>query len=424
VRAVASETAGTSSADAETESGYAWLRLAASVLISTIGGVGMWSVIVSLPVVQAEFGVARGEASLPYTFVMIGCLVGSVLMGRLSDRFGILVPVLISTVSLSAGYMLASRAEALWQFGLIHGVLLGLLGSSGTFSPVIADISLWFNRRRGMAVAICACGSYLAGTFWPPVVQRLTDAYGWRDTHFMIAVFCLVTLLPLSLILRRRAPVLERRSVAAASPIAGPLRGLSPNAVQSLLMIAGVACCVAMSMPQVHIVAYCVDLGFGTARGAEMLSLMLATGIVSRLASGWISDRIGPFPTLLLGSALQALSLLLYLPFDGLVSLYIVSGLFGLFQGGIVPSYAVIVREIFPPSEAGTRISLVLSATLGGMALGGWLSGAIFDFTLNYHAAFLNGIAWNLINITIVLWLMQQLKRGRRSAALGSPAVA
>jgi MFS family permease len=174
-------------------------------------------------------------------------------------------------------------------------------------------------------------------------------------------------------------------------------------------MLAGVACCVAMAMPQVHIVAYSVDLGHGTARGAEMLSMMLGFGIVIRLASGWLADRVGPLITLLLGSGLQALSLLLYLPFHGLASLFIVSALFGLSQGGIVPSYTLIVREYFPPSEAGTRIALVLSATIAGMALGGWMSGAIFDHTQSYQAAFLNGFLWNLLNMGIALWLLRRL---------------
>jgi len=175
------------------------------------------------------------------------------------------------------------------------------------------------------------------------------------------------------------------------------------------VMVAGVACCVAMAMPQVHIVAYSGDLGHGVARGAEMLSLMLGFGIVSRLASGWLADRVGPLITLLLGSGLQALSLLLYLPFDGLVSLYVVSALFGLSQGGIVPSYTLIVREYFPPAEAGTRIGLVLSATVAGMALGGWMSGAIFDHAHSYQVAFLNGFPWNLLNLGIAIWLLRRL---------------
>jgi MFS family permease len=187
--------------------------------------------------------------------------------------------------------------------------------------------------------------------------------------------------------------------------------GIAPGRAQLLLFIAGIACCVAMSMPQVHIVAYCTDLGFGAARGAEMLSLMLASGIVSRLVSGMICDRIGGIRTLLLGSALQGIALLLFLPFDGLVPLYIVSAMFGLFQGGIVPSYAIIIREYFAPQEAGARVGSVIMATLLGMALGGWMSGWIFDLTGSYKAAFLNGIAWNLLNLSIALWLFWRVRQ-------------
>jgi MFS family permease len=172
-----------------------------------------------------------------------------------------------------------------------------------------------------------------------------------------------------------------------------------------------------MSMPQVHIVAYCGDLGYGPARGAEMLSLMLGLGVVSRLASGLIADRIGGVATLMLGSTLQCLALLFYLPFDGLTSLYVVSALFGLSQGGIVPSYALIVRDYFPAREAGARISLVLMATIVGMALGGWMSGAIFDLTGSYQAAFLNGIGWNLLNMSIAFWLLLGRLRARPAPA-------
>ncbi|HAJ13950.1 MAG TPA: MFS transporter, partial [Comamonadaceae bacterium] len=176
--------------------------------------------------------------------------------------------------------------------------------------------------------------------------------------------------------------------------------------------LAGVACCVAMAMPQVHIVAYCTDLGFGAAQGARMLSLMLACGIVSRLVFGLICDRIGGVRTLLLGSALQGVALLLFLPFDGLVPLYVISALFGLFQGGIVPTYAIIVREHFPLQEAGLRVGAVIMATLVGMALGGWLSGWIFDLTGSYRVAFVNGIGWNLLNLFIAGWLYLRVRGG------------
>ena len=229
-------------------------------------------------------------------------------------------------------------------------------------------------------------------------------------------------MLPLALLLRRRAPSLftatdtARRDATQQRPL-----GLSPIALQVVLIVAGLSCCVAMSMPQVHIIAYCGDLGFGPARGAQMLSLMLACGIVSRLSFGWISDRIGGLRTLLLGSSLQALALMLFVPFDGLVSLYLISALFGLFQGGIVPSYAIIVREFFPAKEAGVRVSMVMTATMFGMALGGWMSGVIFDWLGSYRAAFINGVAWNLLNVAIALWLLRRhraakLNLGKRSA--------
>ena len=200
-------------------------------------------------------------------------------------------------------------------------------------------------------------------------------------------------MLPLVFAMRRRIESHHSDAAGAAAARRQAEAPFSPLTLQVLLCIAGVACCVAMSMPQVHIVAYCGDLGYGVARGAEMLSLMLAFGIISRIASGFIADRIGGVRTLLLGSVLQGAALFLYLWFDGLTSLYVISALFGLFQGGIVPSYAIIVREYFPPREAGTRLGLVLMATLLGMALGGWMSGLIFDLTGSYRAAFLNGLA-------------------------------
>lgn len=193
---------------------------------------------------------------------------------------------------------------------------------------------------------------------------------------------------------------------------------------QLLLCVAGVACCVAMAMPQVHIVAYCTDLGFGAARGAEMLSLMLACGIVSRLVSGVVCDRIGGVRTLLWGSALQGVALVLFLPFDGLVPLYVISAMFGLFQGGIVPSYAIIVREYFPPQEAGARVGAVIMATLVGMALGGWMSGWVFDVTGSYQAAFINGMGWNLLNLSIVGWLYWRVRGRATRSASAQPASA
>jgi MFS family permease len=398
------------------ESPYAWLRLGAAIVLGTIGGVGMWSPVVVVPAVQAEFGIARAEAALPYTLTMIGFVFGSIMMGRLADKRGIMLPLLLATLAMSAGYVAASFSSSFWIFAVISGFGIGMCGSAALFAPLLADTSMWFDRRRGIAIALCAAGNYVAGTIWPPVLEHFISTVGWRETHLYVGLFCVVTMLPLALLLRRRPPVQALPTASAAAGFVRPL-GLHPNLVQGLIVVMGLACCVAMSMPQVHIVAYCVDLGYGPARGAEMLSLMLGFGIISRLASGWILDRIGGLATLLLGSTLQMAALALYLPFDGLMSLYVISAVFGLVQGGIVPSYAFIVRELFPAGQAGLRVSLAISATLAGMALGGWMSGKIFDFTGSYQAALLNGIGWNLVNVLIAAWLLWRLTRQRQTAA-------
>ncbi len=392
------------------ESGYAWVRLLVAVTISMIGGVGIWSTVVILPTVQAEFGVARGDASLPYTATMLSIMVGGILMGRLADRFGVVLPVVIAGVALAVGYIASAFTVGLTQLIVAH-VVIGLLGSSATLGPLIADMSHWFDRRRGLAVAIIASGNYSAGALWPPVTQYFVESVGWRTTHIGIGVFCVATIVPLALMLRRRAPAHDVARAAAAANVAAAGLGMSPRLMQWLLVIASILCCVAMSMPQVHLVAYCAGLGYGAARGAEMLSVMLACGIASRLASGWIADRIGGLGTLLLGSVLQCVALILYLPFDSLASLYLISALFGLSQGGLLPSYAIVVRDYFPPNEAGMRVGLVIAANLGGMALGGWMSGALFDFAGTYRAAFLNGVLWNIGHIALALWLVMRASR-------------
>jgi MFS family permease len=387
------------------DSGQAWLRLAATMLVSTIGGIGMWSVVVALPAVQAEFAVPRAEASLPFTLAMVGLALGGVVMGRLLDLAGILVPLILGALSLSLGYLGAAGAGSLVAFALAHA-LIGF-GCSVTFGPLMADISNWFIRRRGVAVTLCSAGTYFAGALWPPVVQQSIAHYGWRETHAGIGLCCGAAVILISLAtLRRRAPAALVQATDRARRGSPETLGLSPVVLQTLLALASVCCCVAMSMPQVHIVAYCGDLGYGVARGADMLALMMAFGIVGRIGSGFIADSVGGLPTLMLGSALQGVALLLYLFYDGLISLYVISALFGLFQGGIVPCYAIIVREYFPAKEAGGRIGIILMASLFGMALGGWLSGYIFDLTGSYRAAFFNGIGWNAVNGAIVLWLL------------------
>ena len=387
---------------------HAAFRLAATVVLATIGSIGLWSYVIVMPAVQAEFGVDRATASIPYTMSMVFFALGNIVVGRLIDRIGMMLPALAAGVSLGIGFAASSMVEEMWQLSIVHGVLIGI-GTGSMFGPLMANISHWFVRRRGIAVATVACGNYFAGMLLPLILQDSVTTDGWRPIYLAIGLFSVATIVPLSFLLRREGP--KRDHIDRITGIAGTeqlrMAAFTPRTMQALLAIAGFGCCVAMSMPQVHIVAYCVDLGYGIARGAEMLSIMLAAGVVSRLASGVLADYIGGVRTLLLGSVLQCVALTLYLPFDGLASLYAISFVFGLFQGGIVPSYAIIIREYLPAREAGRRIGVVIFATIGGMAFGGWVSGWIYDLTASYQVALLNGIAWNFVNMgvmTLILW--------------------
>ncbi|MFN3439472.1 MAG: MFS transporter [Acidovorax sp.] len=453
----------------------AW-RLLTTLGLVVLGNSSMYVVSVVLPAVQAEFGVGRADASLPYTLMMVCLGLGGLWTGRMADRHGLMPVLCVGAVAVCGGFVWAGLSGSIWIFGLAHG-LMGLIGASATFAPLLADTALWWNKRRGIAVAICASGNYIAGALWPPIVQHGIETIGWRHTYVLMGLVCGAGMLLLALRMRQRAPLVlmdvsastsssasvpasPSAALSAPSPLAGGAAvdvgaaaapsslslsssstataapapsvpsavdrsrpfGLRPVYAQLLLCVAGVACCVAMAMPQVHIVAYCTDLGFGAARGAEMLSLMLACGIVSRLVSGVICDRIGGVRTLLLGSALQGVGLALFLPFDGLVPLYVISAMFGLFQGGIVPAYAIIIREYFAPQEAGARVGAVIMATLVGMALGGWMSGWIFDVTGSYHAAFINGMGWNLLNLSIMGWLYWRVRRQGAVAGRAQPS--
>jgi MFS family permease len=386
------------------DSGYSWARLAITLALATVGNVGMWAVIVVMPAIEADFATTRAGATLPYMLCMAGFAGGNFVMGRVVDRLGAPRALSAAALLLGAGFALSALAPTVTLLALAQ-LLVGL-GSATFFGPLIADVSHWFMRRRGIAVAIAASGNYLAGALWPLVLAGLLETSGWRGAFLLVAAAVPALVLPGTLLLRARLPAAATDAAETAAARAALRIDLSPRALQLLLAFAGIACCVAMSMPQVHIVSFCVDLGYGPAVGSQMLSLMLAGGVASRLASGLLADRLGGVWTLLIGSTLQMLALCLYLPASGLTSLYVVSLVFGLSQGGIVPAYAIIVREYLPAREAGARVGFVIMATILGMALGGWMSGWIYDMTGSYRMAFLNGIGWNLLNMAIVAGIL------------------
>jgi MFS family permease len=398
-------------------SSYPVIRLIAALTLMTIAGSAMYSAIMVLEPTALEFGSGRGSASLPYASFMAGFAVGGVVMGRVADRYGILVPALLGSLALPAGFLLCVQATSILHLCVVLAVLCGFLGAAFSFGPLVADSSLWFTARRGLAVGIVISGNYLAGAVWPPILQHYFDQQGWRATFSDLSWFTLCTMLPLSLLLARRPPTETIQDATTKQADGHRPLAMTPLNLQCLICAAGVGCCVAMAMPQVHIVPYVLDLGYPAARGAEMLGLMLGFGVISRVGSGWLSDRIGGLKTLLIGSGLQTVVLIAFLGSDSLAWLYGVSIAFGLSQGGIVPSYAIILRTFFPVAEAGWRIGLALFFTIGGMALGGWIAGVLYDLTGSYTASFINAIAFNIFNLVIAQALLQRGKRPQTTTA-------
>ena len=326
-------------------------------------------------------------------------------MGWWSDRIGVAIPVAIGIVITAIGTIVAGTSQGFITFLIAHGVLMGLLGNSALFVPLLANITHWFDRRRGLAVGIVATGQGVAGTIWIPVFTQVTEAVGWRMTFLYYGAF-LVCLLPATLVLRRRPP--DTTKVVTASTAQGrtvDALGISSNLLVGLLSIAIVGCCISMSIPTVHLVSHVTDLGFTRVQGAEVVALALACSIFSRLAWGWISDRIGGLLTLFIGSFLQAFAVFLFVLAQDITQLYLIGMFFGLAFGGIVPAYAIIMRNLLPPTSIGMRIGIVLLFGTIGMALGSWVGGQVFDLNGQYADAFGVGVGANIVNLVIIGFL-------------------
>ena len=387
------------------ETPYGWLVVAASVLLITIGNGATYIPIVALKAIASDFEWPRAIPALGYSLVMLGAGLGGVFAGRWSDRSGMAPPLTVGIVMIGLGCVLTSYAGNVVTFLCAQGLFIGLLGNAALYGPLVANITRWFDVRRGLAVGVVATGQAMAGAIWSPVFRVAVDTVGWRDTFFYYGLFLAITLLPLVLVFRRRAPAPE---VTGAAALAEGQTAISASSrtVMIWLCVAIIGCCVAMSMPLVHLVSHVSDLGFGLGNGAAVLSVALAGAFVSRLTWGAVSDRIGGIATLLLTSAWQALALLGLALVDGLTAIFLVAAFFGLGYGGIVPAYAVIVREVFDASHVGRRLGVVVMFGTIGMAMGSWLAGAIYDVAGSYSPAFFVGYLFNLLNLAIVSFLL------------------
>ena len=390
----------------EQDSQQAWFRLAIIFTMSVIGTAGMWSVVIILPNIQNEFVLDRAASTYPYVATMFGYGFGNVIIGRMLDKIGIKKPIIFALSLLVTSYVLSFFAKNVFWLSTIQ-FFLGF-SAAAFFGPMMADISNYLYKRKGLAVSLVASGQHLCGAIWPFVIKDFIIEGDWRNAHLFIALVCSILIPILFYFLGNKVPKMnnEQKLTTQYEDINSKVNlSISNRQIQILLMIAGVLCCVAMSMPQVHIVPLCIDNGYGLAVGTEILSFMLFAAVASRVIFGFLSDKIGPIQTLILGSSLQAISLTMFLPFNSQLSLYIVAICFGLSQGGIVPIYAVIISKFLPSNEVAERVGWLIFATIIGMSLGGWLSGEIYDFTKSYRLAFINGIFWNIINLCIMIYL-------------------
>ena len=399
------------------DSQYSWFRLIITFLIGTSLNIGMWAIVIVLPDIQKEFNFNRGEVSVLFSFTMVGFALGNFILGKLVDKYGIILTLLFASFTVILGFFISAFSYSLILLSFCH-VMIGF-GTAAGFGPLMSDISFWFSKRRGIAVSVAASGNYFSGIIWPTLISAIfSNTFDWRFLYVLFGIIAVILTIPLSFLLRKKIEksILDKETTEANQKLSEKF--ISPSLLLIILILASIACCVAMSMPQIHIVALCVDLGFSPIVGTNMLSLMLAGGVISRIISGVAVDYFGGFKVLLVGSSLQCLALFLYLPFDGLTSLYLVSLIFGLAQGGIVPSYAVILREYLPTQNIASKIGIVLMATIFGMAFGGWVSGFIFDLSGSYSLAFLNGIIWNVINILLIIYLMFKGKSNKTMVAI------
>ena len=399
----------------EQDSKEAWLRLIIIFTMSVIGTAGMWSVVIIMPSIQNEFSLDRAASTYPYVATMFGYGIGNIIIGRLLDRIGIRKPIIFALILLVASYLLSVLATNVFWLSIIQ-FFLGF-SAAAFFGPMMADISKYFYTRKGLAVSLVASGQHLCGAIWPFLIKDYLVDGEWKNAHFFIAFVC-STCIPILVFFLSDKKVKSRdipKNFEKQDNVNTSVKlSISNKQIQILLMFAGVFCCVAMSVPQVHIVPLCIDFGYGLAVGTEILSFMLFAAVTSRILFGFLSDRIGPIQTLILGSSLQAISLSMFLPFNSQLSLYIIAVFFGLSQGGIVPIYAVIISKFLPANEVAERVGFLIFATIIGMSLGGWVSGEIFDYTNSYKLAFLNGIFWNIINVSIMVYLYLIYIKSRR----------
>ena len=399
------------------ENRSSWVAAAITTAILAISYGAPLLVVVGLKPITASLGTDRSVVALAGALVWVGTGMGGIVMGRVADRIGVRSTVVFGAVIAALGLAVSTTGEV-WAFFLGHAILVGLLGNSAHFPPLVVYISRWFDRRRGAAVALISSGQYVAGMLWPTVFERAMTRFGWQATMLGYGVVVAATILPMAFFLKPPPQPSRSGAVGAGRRRNGRTLGLPANLVQTLLSAAGFLCCVPMAMPAAHLVAFCTDIGIPATHGAAMLSVLLGSAFVSRLFWGWLADRIGALGTLLAGSACQALAIAAFTATQDEAGLFAVSAVYGLGFSGIVPAYVLAVRELFPYTEASWRVPTLLFVSMSGMAFGGWFAGALYDHFGFYAPAFAAGALFNVANLLIIGFLVTRQARERHLPAV------
>ena len=384
------------------ETRQSWVVATVGTLVLSFCFGAPWITTVGLTQIASETDGVRSAPSLAVALAWFGSGVGGIAMGRAADRFGVRRVVAFGATMIGIGLVISTFGPG-WPIYLGHGLFMGLMGLACINAPLFVYISRWFDRRRGSALALIASGSYLAGAMWPSIFASSIAAYGWRTTMLWYAVAVIIVVVPAALIFLKEPP--EAAPLRGASTDGATRRlvlGWPPNVVFAMLTAALFLCCLPMAMPQGHVVALCGDLGINATYGAAMLSLMLASAFLSRQVWGIISDRIGGLLTILIGSAVQTLTLSGFLITQNEVGLFAVAAAFGLGFSGLIPATILAARELFPASEASWRIPVLLLSSALGMAAGGWLAGILYDYFGAYGPAFTTGIVINLAHFSVI----------------------
>ena len=403
-------------------SSYRWVIVAAGGLLGCVAVGGMFSLPVLLQPIARDTGwsVAGISSAMPIGFLAMAF--ASMIWGTLSDRFGPLPVVLTGSIVIAASLALASRANSLIEFQLLFGLMVGA-ATAAIFAPLMATVTGWFDTHRSLAVSLVSAGMGMAPMTMSPLAARLVSRHDWRTTMLILAGIVAAIMIPVSLLVRR-PPALAASAAAAGD--AGPQPEMSRSeALRSpqfiILLATNFFCCATHSGPIIHTVSYAISCGIPLIAAVSIYSVEGLAGLFGRIGFGLLGDRFGAKRVLVIGLLVQAFGALAYVFVRELAAFYAVAVMFGFIYAGVMPLYAVLVRENFPLRMLGTVMGGIAMAGSLGMATGPIAGGLIYDTFASYAWLYIG--AWGMgIGAFLMIMLFRPFPKTRGPAQAASVA--